>query len=147
MAGRRVEEIFGPSVLDLVCGLFGLLVVLFSITEQEDGGPPIESKPINFLNVESKFGYQLDLIVSFELDGETHSNQFGCDEGGVVIWKCDQREIKALIDSDSVPQKIKVAAKMNAGEDVEVKLTTRKFSGPISLCRKNFYRGAVNEKC
>ena len=105
------------------------------------------SKPINFLNVESKFGYELDLIVSFDLDGETYSNQFSCDEAGVVVWNCGRSEIKALIDSDFIPEKIKVAARANAGMDVEVKLTTRKFSGPITLCRENFYRGDVDEEC
>lgn len=109
MSRRAVPEAVGLSVLDLVCGLFGLLVVLFATTERVNGRPGVSALPLKFVRVQLDTNYSAQVGLEIKLAGEEPYRSWpNCADAGPVTWaSCRSGIVEALIESSAPIESIR----------------------------------------
>lgn len=99
---RAVPEAIGLSVLDLVCGLFGLLVVLYATTERFDGAPGVLSEDLKFVRIQLDGTVDSRMGLEIHVGGETIRSWPDCINAGPITWgKCEDGVIEAMVESDA----------------------------------------------
>lgn len=101
MRRRSLDEPVGLSVLDLVCGLFGLLVVLYAITDRVNGQAGVTSADLNFVRVEIEDQENINVGIELTVGGQPFKSWPDCEDVGPVRWgSCQPGIVEALIESD-----------------------------------------------
>lgn len=99
---RAVPEAIGLSVLDLVCGLFGLLVVLYATTDRVDGSSGVLQLPLHFVRIQLADAFDTEMGMEIVVGGEIIRSWPGCiDAGPVTFAKCEDGIVEALIESEA----------------------------------------------
>jgi len=144
---RSVPEAVGLSVLDLVCGLFGLIVLLFAISERNDGSPGVASKPLKFVRVEAENHAQIVLGLELKINGNDYHSWPDCSDVGPIRWgSCEPGLLEALIEGEGDANDFRVLAiRREDGrplpvEPIKVLLSTEKYHAICTLKHDNFYR-------
>ncbi|MCY4440734.1 MAG: hypothetical protein OXE53_11075 [Deltaproteobacteria bacterium] len=148
---RSVPEAIGLSTLDLICGLFGLLVVLFAITERVDGLPGVPSHSLKFVKVETEGNDLVDLGLELTVNGNSYHNWPDCTDVGPVRWgSCKPGLVEAVIEGDKPATALRVLAisrwdgRPLVSGSVKVLVSTPDADTPCELTHDNFYRVEVD---
>ena len=147
---RPVPNAVGLSVLDLICGFFGLLVVLFAITHRVDGLPGVPSQPLKIVRVETESNDQVYLGLAIAVKGADYHNWPNCDDVGPIRWGgCEPGLIEAVIEGLEPAMELRVLAIKRAdgqpliSRSVRVRVSTNATSTTCDLTQGNFYRARV----
>lgn len=150
---RDVPEVFGLSVMDLVCGLFGLLVVLFASTSAKDGEIGVADAPMRFIRAQAAAGEPLLIGLRLKLDGVFFQNWPNCVDSESVRWpSCNIGRSEVMTKSESVPQEIALVilrrgdAVPLGGGDYRIRVSTPDRDVECVLRATDFYRTTL-DKC
>lgn len=144
-----IPEAVGLSVLDLVCGLFGLIVVLYAITERVDKMPGVQTAPINLVKLEIEHTHTASLGLEIGVEGNIHRSWPDCIDDIAATWvSCISGQVYVLIESESPIESIRFMLmelpKRNGVavfDDVDVSLTTLQGRMICTLSLFTGYRG------
>lgn len=101
MKRRAIPEAIGLSVMDLVCGLFGLLVTLYAITSLDDLDPGVRTADISFVKAEVAGDAPITVGVEMRYGGKTARSWPDCTATEDVVWSvCDPGQTSAQLESD-----------------------------------------------
>ena len=153
MRRQSVPEAIGLSVLDLVCGLFGLLVVLYAITERVDGSPGVEALPLKLVRIHLEGIHAAPVGIEIGIGGRVERSWPACTDAGAVTWiDCEPGAVNALIVSKDPIESVRfllLGPPTAKGEldfaDVKVWVTTPDIR---RICTLNFtaaYRGDLED--
>ena len=100
MRRRSAPEAIGLSVLDLVCGLFGLLVVLYATTARVDGSPGVAALPLKFVRIQLEGTHTAPVGLEITVGGQSFQSWPACADAGPVTWaSCEAGVVEALVES------------------------------------------------
>ncbi len=136
-------------MLDLVSGLFGLLVVLYAMTSANDGDIGATSLPLKFVRVQLEGSHTAPIGLEIMVGGETHRSWPDCNDAGAVTWgSCESGLTEALVESNDPIDSIRfmLLKPPEAGgkvdfSDVKVWVTTPEKGRLCTLVFATAYRG------
>lgn len=127
---KKVPEAMGLSALDLFSGLFGLIVLLYSLAPLEDGYPEPYEQTIYFISVEvaNRVGHKIGL--SFKSNGVRYESWPKCSDDGPVRWiTCKPGLLEVAIEGEKPEKKLWVTIEKlfsnDVPEEILVRVTTR----------------------
>lgn len=149
MRRRQIPEPVGLSVLDLVCGLFGLIVVLYAITERDDGDIGVSALPLKFIRIQLEGTITAPVGLEIGVASDVFRSWPDCADVGVVTWgSCEAGVVEALIESADPIDSIRfllLAPPTSGGamvySDVDVWISTPEDRRFCTLSFANAYRG------
>lgn len=148
---RSIPEAVGLSVLDLVCGLFGLLVVLYATTERVNGARGVLSEDLKFVSIELEDTTDARMGLEIQVGGEVFRSWPDCINAGPITWgKCDNGVIEAMIESGDAIEALNILALSHPQKDgaptfdmIKVWVSTPELAQMCDLEFADQYRSVV----
>lgn len=144
------REAVGLSVLDLVSGLVGLLVLLYVLSNRNDGLPGTVSQPLQYLEVQAEHDAPYPLGLSFVVDGTRYTSWPECTDAGPVRWvSCQPGRIAALVEDSKVEGEYWILVLSGypnfeaPDHTINVMVTAPTFTKKVGLTRSKYYRSAL----
>jgi len=138
-------------MLDLICGLFGLLVVLYAITARVDGSPGVVSTKLNFVSAEVENLEPITIGLELIVGNQVLRSWPNCGDVGPVNWgPCTHGRTEGLVRSDNTLYRVGIALFNRRGEDMigpgpmTVMVTTRKHTFKCTLTLRNGFRAQLD---
>ena len=143
MRRRRLPEAIGLTVLDLICGFFGLLVVLYAITERVDGRPGIANATPRLVRFEIRGGHSIEAGLEIVVGGRSHRSWPDCTSHSDVTWgSCTGGIVEAMVESTKPIEAVRfMLLEMPHGDEVEVWVTGPGIDKVCTLDIAEGYRG------
>lgn len=151
MRRRGLTEPIGLSTLDLFCGLFGLLVTLYAITERVDYDPGVAAAELSFVRAEVEGDAPIVIGVQVVVGAETAQSWPDCAARDVVFWgRCRPGLTEGKIDGDAPMTSIGVAllghddGVLIGSDPVKVFVTTKDDFFTCTLTLDKGFRGWID---
>lgn len=149
---REVPEAIGLSVMDLVCGLFGLLVVLFATSDRRNGQIGIVDAPLRFLRAQAQGGEPVVIGLQFKLDKEVFQSWPDCADRQSVRWAtCEPGRTEGITNSEKQPSDIAIAVLRRSDgrplnpTDYKIRVSTPDRDYDCEIKPDGFYRTTIKE--
>lgn len=115
---RAVEPAIGLAALDVVCGVFGLLVVLYALTSPFDGARAIAD--VMLKTVHAEIGeHAARPALALVVDGREYRSWPQCADAGVVRFsECGASAVSAVVQSTGPIEAVRVLVLDLPSEDV-----------------------------
>ena len=147
MRRRSPPEAIGLTMLDLICGLFALLVVLFAITPRVDGRPGAAQEARKLVRIQAEDGIRAPVALEIVVAGHIHQSWPDCASHGSVIWgSCGAGIVEAVVEGgDSVEDVrfmlLELPSDAKDPEKIQVWVTTPDVAKLCTLALTSGYRG------
>lgn len=149
---KDIPQFMGLSALDLISGLFGLIVLLYALAPIKDGYPEPFEQTIYFISVEVANRDSYEIGLSFESNSIRYQSWPKCNDDGPVRWvTCKPGLLEVAIEGEkperelwvSIVKPILTPNTVLNPDSISVRLTTRDGEKTEELKFINFYRGKV----
>ena len=134
-------------MLDLICGLFALLVVLFAITQRVDGRPGTAQEAPRLVSIQvedSRAPAALEIVVA----GRIHRSWPHCANHGSVRWgNCGAGIVEAVVEGGDSIEDVRFmllglpSDATDLDNDIQVWVTTPDAAKLCTLALASGYRG------
>lgn len=151
MPRRALDEPVGLSMLDLICGLFGLIVVLYAITERYDLRPGVVRANLGIFKAELEAGKNINLNLEVRIGPDVYQSWPLCTDYDVVRWTtCKPGLLEGVSEHEEEITGIGVALNTTSSgifigaEDIIVHLMTKSHSYSCTLSLASGFRASIN---
>ena len=145
MRRRAPAQAIGLTALDLVCGLFAMLVVLYGMSSPRDGtGGNAEAMP-RLVRLEIVNGRALDAGLEVTIGSDVFRSWPACTSAGTVRWtRCAGGLVEGFVKSTSPIDNVAFMLRELAPEDaMKVRVETPDKRAVCSLELEHGYRANI----
>lgn len=151
MPRRALDEPVGLSMLDLICGLFGLIVVLYAITERYDLRPGVVRANLGIFKAELEAGKNINLNLEVRIGPDVYQSWPLCTDYDVVRWTtCKPGLLEGVSEHEEEITGLGVALNTTSSGtliglgDIKVHLMTKTHSYSCTLSLASGFRANIN---
>ncbi|MDB2408126.1 hypothetical protein N9W17_06410 [Jannaschia sp.] len=138
-------------MLDLICGLFGLIVVLYAITERYDNRPGVVRANLGIFKAELEAGNTIDLNLEVRTGTDVYHSWPLCKDYDLVRWTtCKAGLIEGVSEHENeitglgVSLRATSSGSLIGSGDVVVHLMTKEHSYSCTLSLATGFRGNID---
>jgi len=138
-------------MLDLICGLFGLIVVLYAITERYDRRPGVVRANLGIFKAELEAGNNINLNLEVRIGADVYQSWPLCTDYELLRWTtCKPGLLEGVSEHEEEITGLGVALDTTSrgtligSGDVTVHLMTKTHSYSCTLSLASGFRASIN---
>lgn len=142
MRRRAPEQAIGLAALDVVCGLFGMLVTLYALTSPADGARGVADVTPQFVQLQIGGHDPVRAGLEIVVGGKAFRSWPDCIGAGVVRWtRCDTSLLEAMVwSAEPIERMHLVLLDIASVDEVQAWIKAPGLSATCTLALEQGYR-------